>query len=86
MLPAFKRRVAVLLPIAVTPQLSSDECCAYALSVESADDSDTVTLRCAVHGAETHVGFTDSEYATRIDDWFCTHAACTRSTPTRHAA
>lgn len=72
--------------ITVTPQVSSDECCAYALSVESADDSDTVTLRCAVHGSEAHVGLADVEYTTRIDDWFCAHAGCTRSVPTRYAA
>jgi len=71
---------------AVTPQRSSDECCAYALSVESADDSDTVTLRCAVHGAEAHVALGDSDYAARIDDWFCAHAACTRSVTRPRAA
>lgn len=71
----------------VTPQvMPTDTCCAYALSVESADDSDTVTLRCAVHGAQAEVALADEHYAARIDTWFGLHAACTRSAPTPHAA
>lgn len=65
---------------------TTEACCAHALSLESADDSEAVTLRCAVHHSEAQVGFGDDEYAQRIDSWFADHAMCTRVVPAQRVA